>query len=328
MSKRRFLTALGIVATALGLFLLYRVVRRYDFAEVAAAVGNAPLWAIASTVTFAVGSFSAMTLMEWLAVRYTRQRVTLRRIARTTVAALGIGHSIGLVALSSGAVRYRMYHRAGLSALAVGEIVIFSGLTVGLGLAAVGGIALLWRGGDVLSEPLGIPQAIIDGIGWAALGGVVGYIALCAFAPRVWRFWSFHFRLPSLGTACAQAAAGTMNLACVSGALYFALKGFTTVDYPTAATLYVGSDVSALVGHVPGGWGVFEYIVTEALDDPNVIAGIVVFRAIYFLAPLAIGLVLFVADEITGRRTPTGKRTRRKGSGEDKKKRSMSVQAA
>jgi hypothetical protein len=325
MNKRRFLSALGVVATAVGIFLLYRVLRRYDFGEVAAAVANAPLWAIALTVAFTVGSFAAMTFMEWLAVRYTREHVSVRRIAKTTVAALGIGHSIGLVALSSGAVRLRMYQRAGLSALAVGEIVIFSGLTVGLGLASVGGMALLWRGGDVLAEPLGIPQGVIYAIGWAAVGGVAGYIALCAFAPRVWRFWSFHFRLPSVGTACAQAAAGTMNLACVSGALYAALLAFTAIDYPTAATLYVGSDVSALVGHVPGGWGVFEYIVTEAVDDPKVIASVVVFRAIYFLMPLAIGLTLFVADEIAGRNRPVGNEEREP---KDRKKRSVSAQAA
>jgi hypothetical protein len=325
MKKRHFLSALGVVATALGLFLLYRVLRRYDFGEVAAAVSDAPLWAIALTVAFTIGSFTAMAVMEWLAVRYTREHVSVRRIVRTTVAALGIGHSIGLVALSSGAVRLRMYQRAGLSALAVGEIVIFSGLTVGLGLASVGGMALLWRGGDVLAEPLGIPQGVIDAIGWAAVGGVAGYIVLCAFAPRVWRFWSFHFRLPSFGTACAQAVAGTMNLACVSGALYAALLAFTRIDYPTAATLYVGSDVSALVGHVPGGWGVFEYIVTEAIDDPKVIASVVVFRTIYFLMPLCAGLVLFVSDEIAGRKTPAGDEKREPNG---RKKRPVSAQAA
>lgn len=327
MSKRRLLTALGIVATALGLFLLYRVLRRYDFAEVAVAVTSAPIWAVGLTVAFTVGSFAAMAVMEWLAVRYTRQHVSTPRIAKTAVAALGIGHSIGLVALSSGAVRYRMYQRAGLTPLAIGEVVLFSGLTVGLGLASVGGMALLWRGGDILSEPLGIPQGVIHAIGWAALAGVAAYIAVCAFAPRIWRFWNFHFRLPSFGTACGQALAGTMNLACVSGALYAALRGFAAVDYPTAATLYVGSDVSALIGHVPGGWGVFEYIVTEALDDPNVIASVVLFRAIYFLMPLAIGLVLFTVDEVTGRRGRAAG-TRRSRHGKKDKKKTISAQAA
>jgi uncharacterized membrane protein YbhN (UPF0104 family) len=309
-----------VLATALGLFLLYRVLRRYDFAEVADAVTSAPLWAILSAIGFTAGSFAAMALMEWLAVRYTGQKVSVRRICRTAVAALGIGHSVGLVALSSGGVRYRMYRRVNVEPLAIGEIVLFSGLTVGLGLATVGGAALLWRGGDLLAEPLGITPGILHATGFAALSGVIAYLLVCIFAPRVWRFGSFHFRLPTPATAVAQTISGAINLTCVSAALYCCLRGFVSVDYPTAAVLYVGSDVSALLGHVPGGWGVFEYIVTESIDDPKVIAGVVLFRAIYFLLPLAVGLVTLLSDEI-GRR-----RARARGDGE---KRSVSsAQAA
>jgi uncharacterized membrane protein YbhN (UPF0104 family) len=322
MTKRRILSLVGVVATALGLYLLYRVLRRYDFAEVVDAVTSAPLWAILSAVGFTAGSFAAMALMEWLAVRYTGQKVSVRRIARTAVAALGIGHSIGLVALSSGGIRYRMYRRVNVKPLAVGEIVLFSGLTVGLGLATVGGVALLWRGGDLLAEPLGITPGVLHGLGWTALAAVVAYLLVCMLAPRVWRFGNFHFRLPSPGTAVAQSMAGATNLACVSAALYCCLRGFVTIDYPTAAVLYVGSDVSALVGHVPGGWGVFEYIVTESIDDPNVIAGVVLFRAIYFLLPLSVGLITLLSDEV-GRR-----RTRSRGDGEKRKRSVSSAQAA
>jgi uncharacterized membrane protein YbhN (UPF0104 family) len=323
MTKRRILSVLGVVATALGLYLLYRVMRRYDFAEVADAVTSAPLWAILSAVAFTAGSFASMALMEWLAVRYTRQKVSVRRIVRTAVAALGIGHSIGFVALSSGGVRYRMYRRVDVEPLAIGEIVLFSGLTVGLGLATVGGVALLWRGGDLLAEPLGIPPGVLDALGWAALSAVAGYLLVCLFAPPVWRFGKFHFRLPTPATAVAQTISGAANLACVSAALYCCLRGFATLDYPTAAALYVGSDVSALVGHVPGGWGVFEYIVTESLADPRVIAGVVLFRAIYFLLPLAIGLITLLSDEV-GRR-----RARTRGDDDEQRKRSVSsAQAA
>jgi uncharacterized membrane protein YbhN (UPF0104 family) len=322
MTKRRILSVVGVLATALGLYLLYRVLRRYDFAEIADAVTSAPLWAILSAVAFTAGSFVAMACMEWLAVRYTGSKVSVRRIVRTAVAALGIGHSVGFVALSSGGVRYRMYRRVNVEPLAIAEIVLFSGLTVGLGLSSVGGVALLARGGDILAEPLGIAPGVVDALGWTALGAVAAYLLVCLLAPPVWRFGRFHFRLPTPGTAVAQTIAGTVNLACVSAALYCCLRGFVAIEYPTAAVLYVGSDVSALVGHVPGGWGVFEYIVTEAIDDANVIAGVVLFRAIYFLLPLAVGLILLLTDEI-GRR-----RARARGEDRKRKRSVSSAQAA
>lgn len=301
MNHNKFLTGLGIAATGLGLYLLYRVFQQYDPGQVADAVGSAPLGAIAEAVLFTAGSFSAIAAMEWLAVRYAEKRVAPARIARTAVAALGIGHCIGLLALSSGAVRYRMYSRVGFDAVAVGKVVVFSGITVGLGLACVGSAALLLRG-HILAKLIGIGTGPVHLIGWAALAAVAGYIALCAVAPDRFRFWNLQLRLPDWKTACAQAALGSLDLLFVSAALHSALRAFAHVDYPSTAALYVGSDVSALVGHVPGGWGVFEYIVTQALSGPKVVAGVVVFRTAYFLVPFVVGMAVFAYDELAGRR--------------------------
>lgn len=304
MAHNKFLTVLGIAATGVGLYLLYRVFQRYDPETVIRSVGAAPLDAIVESMVFTFGSFVAITGMEGLAVRYAEKRVAPSRIARTAVAAIGIGHCIGLLALSSGAVRYRMYSRVGFDAVAVGEVVVFSGLTVGLGLACIGGTALLLRG-DIVANLLSIGNGLVRIIGLTALASVAGYVLLCAFARGCCRFWRFRLRLPSWTTACAQVAFGSTDLLFVSAALYSALRGFATVDYPSTAALYVGSDVAALIGHVPGGWGVFEYVVTQALSGSNVVAGVVVFRAVYFLLPFAVGATLFLYDELAGRRAVT-----------------------
>jgi uncharacterized membrane protein YbhN (UPF0104 family) len=59
--------------------------------------------------------------------------------------------------------------------------------------------------------------------------------------------------------------------------------------------------MTALIGHVPGGWGVLEYITTTSLSGGEVLAGIVLFRAVYYLVPLLLGLVVFLVDEIVSR---------------------------
>jgi hypothetical protein len=301
MNKNRLLTALGVAATGVGLYLLYRVLHRYDPANIAHAIRAAPMYLIAESVAFTIGSFAAIAAMEWLAVRYTEKRVAPTRVVRTAIAALGIGHCIGLVALSSGAIRYRMYNRAGLDAVAVGEVVLFSGITVALGLASIGGAALLLRG-DVLAKLLHLGDAPLKIAGWAALAVVIGYILLCAFARGCCTFWRFRLRLPTWTTACTQAVFGSLDLLFVAAALYSSLRWVAAIDYPTAASLYIGSDVSALVGHVPGGWGVFEYIVTQALRGPEVVAGVVLFRTVYFLLPFGAGASIFLYDELAGRR--------------------------
>lgn len=307
MSRQIILTAVGIAATCLGLFLLYRVFQKNDPGEVIAVIGSVPAAVVGLALLLTVCSFACIATLELLAVRYAigrpaPQKVPLARVAATAVAAIGIGHAIGLAALSSGAIRYRMYSRSGLKLITVGKIVAFSGFSVASGYALVGGTALLWRG-EFLAPLLGIDPAAVHAVAAVTLGALLTYLLLCAFLRRTVTIRQHRFRLPSLRLALGQVAFSGANLLCVAGVLYMALRSFTAADYPVVALLYVGSDMSAVVGHVPGGWGLLEYIVTNALsDDSQVISGIVLFRAVYYLVPLFVGLLVFVIDELRARR--------------------------
>jgi uncharacterized membrane protein YbhN (UPF0104 family) len=303
MSRHTFLSALGIAATLLGAYLLYRVVRRYDMGEIVDALTAVPASTILMVVLFTVVGYIFLTAAECLAVRYTRQPVSTGRVARTAVAALGIGHSIGFAALSSGAVRYRMYRRAGLDFPAVGRVILFSGVTVSLGLGFVGSIALLWHSTE-LARLIDVSQAALLALAAVALLLIAAYLAACALRSRRLKIRHFHLEVPSFGVACGQLLLGSGHLLSVAAVRYASLRSFTDADYPTVAALYVGADMSALVGHVPGGWGLIEYIVTSALEGPQLLAGLIIFRAGYYLLPLVVGIGVFVVDEVSGRRSP------------------------
>jgi hypothetical protein len=302
MRRQAFLSALGVGASLLGLYLLYRVVRRYDMDEIISAVTSVPASTIVLTLLFTVLAYVFLIGAEYLAVRYTRRPVSFGRVARTAIAALGIGHSIGIAALSSGAVRYRMYARAGLDLASVGRVLLFSGFTVALGIATVGSLALFWHSAQ-LSALVGVSPTALMAVATVGLLAVALYLVICALKPRRFHIRRFHVDVPSLGLACGQIFFGSAYLLSVAAVLYAALRSFTEADYPTVAALYVGADMSALIGHVPGGWGVIEYIITSALEGPQLLAGLIIFRAAYYLMPLAVGVAVFVLDEVAGRRT-------------------------
>ena len=301
MGRHTFLSALGVAASLIGLYLLYRVIRRYDMGEVVNALGTVPPSTIVLALLFTIVGYLFLFGAEYLAVRYTGQPVTVARVARTAVAALGIGHSIGLSALSSGAVRYRMYGRAGMKLPEVGRVILFSAVTVALGLGFVGSMALIWHS-EELARLTDVPPLALMALAAAALSGIAGYLLLCAFGADRLKIRHFHLDVPSFRVACAQLFFGSGHLLSVAAVLYASLRSFTEADYATLAALYVGADMSALVGHVPGGWGLIEYIVTSALEGPHLLAGLIVFRASYYLVPLAIGIGIFVVDEVSGRR--------------------------
>jgi uncharacterized membrane protein YbhN (UPF0104 family) len=288
---------LGVAAALFGAWLLYRVLGRYDASEIFGALEKLGAVDIALAIFFTVLSFAFLSLGEFCAVHHAGQKVAIRRIARTAIAAIGIGHAVGLAALSSGAIRYRMYRKAGVHLIDLGKIMLFSGLTVFAGMAVVGGIAMLAQP-DAIAALLGWDASMLRVIGGVLLLVAAGYVALCALDLRAVRIKKLSLSLPHWRLAVVQLFAGAGNYASIAACLYACLRPFGEADYPTVATLYVGSDATALIGHVPGGWGVLEYVLTAALHQPHIIAGVLVFRTIYYLVPLFVGLGVFAQDEL------------------------------
>jgi uncharacterized membrane protein YbhN (UPF0104 family) len=297
---------LGVAAALFGAWLLYRVLGRYDAGEILGTLEKLGIVDVVLALLFAGLSFAFLSVGEICAVRFARQPVGVRRVVRTTIAAIGIGHAVGLAAFSSGAIRYRMYGRAKVALPDLGKIMLFAGFTVAAGMAVVGGIAMVAQP-RAITELLGLDLFEVRAIGIFLLALVGGYIALCALGLRAIRVRTVQLALPSWKLAAAQTLAGAGNYASIAACLYACLRPFAQAGYPTVATLYVGSDATALIGHVPGGWGVLEYVLTHALDQPHVIAGVLVFRTIYYLVPLFVGLGLFLQDEFSGLRARRGK---------------------
>lgn len=308
MTRRHILFALSIIAALLGAYLFYGVLQRYEFRDIVQSLQSTSTLDVALALVLTAGSFACISMMEVLAVRYAERgarsgapAISLARIWRTALGALGVGHSLGLSALSSGAIRYRMYGRRGLGLTAIGEIVVFSGISVALGLGFVGGIALLWHG-ETLARILELSPASVQAIGGGGLAMCAVYIAACALALPPLRIVRYRLRLPDWRVAMGQLLFSSLNYVCVGGVLYSALASFANVPYADVAALFVGSELSAIIAHVPGSWGVLEYVFASSFPGHGVVTGLLVFRAIYYLLPLFVGFAVWLADEIGGRR--------------------------
>ena len=95
-----------------------------------------------------------------LGVRYAGRPLPYRRTALASFCALSLGHTIGLAALSSGTIRFRFYSRWGLSAGQCAAVIAFCAATVVLGLASLGGAALLLDTARA-SAILGLDQRVV-----------------------------------------------------------------------------------------------------------------------------------------------------------------------
>lgn len=301
-SHRAWRPVLGAAVLVLAGFLLYRVLHRYSFDEIVDSVRQIPAWRLALAGLFAAGSYACLTLFDTLAVRYVGKRLRYRYIAMTSFSALSIGHNIGFAALSSGAIRYRLYARRGLDFATVARIIAFCALTVGLGLTILAGAALCLAPG-LAAELLRLSRAAAIGAGIACLAAAAGYLLLCARLRRPLHLWKWQVELPTLRLALAQAVVGPLNFALVAACLHQLLAGIADVAYPGVATAYVLANVAALVSHVPGGLGVIESVVVLLLPGERLIGALIAFRLVYYLLPLPLGALTLLAAELFGSRT-------------------------
>lgn len=287
--------AAGLVAVA-GV-LIYRTLSGYDFDEVVASIAEVPTLNLALAGLFAAASYVCLTGFDYLAVRYAGHPLPYRKVALASFTALSLGHNIGFAAMSSGAIRYRFYSRWGLGAEEVAKVILFCGLTVGLGLAVLGGLALVIRP-RLASEVVGLSPLASFTLGAGCLAAAAAYVAVAGLVRGTLKIRSWTLELPTLKLALAQVAIGPLNFACVAASLHQAITGLADVDYLSVASVYVIANVATIVSHVPGGLGVIESVVVYLLPQAGLIGAVLIFRFVYFLVPLAMGGALLCVSEL------------------------------
>jgi hypothetical protein len=302
---------IGLLAAALALagFLLYRTLGRYELEELVRSVRAVSGSKLLLAGLFAAAGYLCQTLFDWLGLRYAGRPLAFRRAALASFVSLSIGHNLGFAALSSGAIRYRFYSRWGLDGPEVARVILFCGITVGLGLAALGGIAILLRP-DLAQDMLRVERPVVLGVGGAFLAFPAAWLCLAATLRRPLGLGRWSLRMPTLRLAAAQLALGPLNFAFVAASLHQTISAVADLPYLATACVYVIGNIATLVTHVPGGLGIIESAVIFLLPHADLIGAVLVFRFVYFLVPLGVGSALFAAAELRWRSGAAAARSR------------------
>jgi len=288
--------AVTLVAVLGGGYLLYRNLSRYSLAELMQSIYAIPLSDGLIAFGFVMLSYLSLAGFDGTALAYVGKRIAAPKVLLTSFTALSIGHNVGVSLLSSAAVRYRFYSRWGLSAAQVGQLVVFCGFTVALGIASLAGITLLIPFGEARTFGF-LDPAAVTAIGLAALVFPLAYLLAARFLPRRIHFWKWDVRVPDWRLALAQIVIGTMNFTFVAASLFFLLRHSTDVSFINVASGYAVANVLAIISHVPGGLGVLEAGLVYALPGDVPFGVLIAFRILYFFIPLSLGLPLFLLSE-------------------------------
>jgi phosphatidylglycerol lysyltransferase len=297
--------ALSSVAVfAIALWVLHRSLAQFTLADVQRALHRTPWPAITAAVVTSTLSYWVLTGFDSLAARHVGIHLPYRRIALASFISQAISHSTGFAALTGSSIRYRLYSSAGISAADVARIVTFCALTFGLGAAFIVTAAMLLEPRPV-GIAMGLSGSAVRAIGLALISGLVVYAGLTLGGTRRFSLGSWRIALPSWRMTAAQTLLAVIDLALAAAALYFLLPPVAKPSFVAFVGLFSVAIFAGVVSHVPGGLGVFEGLMVVMLPQipaTHVLGSLILYRALYNLAPLVIASALLGITELLQRR--------------------------
>lgn len=278
--------------------------REVDWPEIGAALRRYPPWTLALALGLATLSHGLYSTYDLIGRHQTGHRVPAREVIGVGLVSYAFNLNLGSL-IGGVAFRYRLYSRLGLDAPTITRVLGLSLLTNWLGYLFVAGVVfLVWP----LSPP---PDWKIDGGGLRLLGGgllavSLLYLAACGFAKRrTWQIRGHELTLPPARIALLQWGLSSLNWMVIAATVCTLLQ--FRIDYPSVLGVLLVAAIAGVITHVPAGLGVIEVVfvtlLSHRLPQPALLAGLLAYRAVYYLLPLLGASLLFMLIETRARRS-------------------------
>lgn len=297
--RRTFVILATIAVAALGLTALYRLLHTVRPHEIRAAFGALSPGQIAGALLFTAISYLMLTYYDRFALAVIGRKLTWRTYGLASFTSYALSHNLGLALLTGGSARYRIYSAAGLGAGEVGSVIALAGFSFWNGIFLLAALAAIASGHAMpfLSHTLS-PH-------WLHLAGLVA-LMLCLVPPLLvplgvkavdvagWRT-----PVPGPAQSAAMTAIAILDMTAASAALFVLLPAPDPALYPAFILGYSLAIITAFISHVPGGLGVFEAVMIATIpgDKAQLLAALLVYRAVYYFLPLLFAALLLAWRE-------------------------------
>jgi len=291
----------SITMIAVAAVVLYNMLREIDFGDVIDAVEAVDKHDVGKAAIFVVAGYFVLTVYDLFALRTIGHAgVPYRVAALAGFTSYAVGHNVGASAFTGAAVRYRIYSAYGLSAVDVAKLCFIAGLTFWLGNATVLGLGIVIapQAASAIDQ---LPPLVNRVLALAIVGMVAAYVAWVWKTPRVVGRHNWLVTLPNGPLTLLQIAVGIVDLGCCAAAMYMLVPDEPYIGFVTLAVIFVAATLLGFASHSPGGLGVFDAAMLVALwrfDTKDLLAGLLLFRLLYYIVPFAISLAILGGREV------------------------------
>lgn len=282
------------------IWLLSKELKHYNIHEIRAAVTHIPVWRLWVAAGLTVFNYLILIGYDYLAIRAIQHPLPFSKISLASFTGFATSYNFGAI-LGGTSVRYRLYSAWGLSAVEILQLVIMLGTTYWVGVFALAGVVFI-------TQPFPIPASLhlpfdnVQPLGYILLATAACYTSLTFIRKSPIVIKGIKIQLPKTGMTLLQLAVSAADLVLVGVILYTILAPDLSVGYVEFLGIFLMATVTVVLSHVPGGVGVFELVILSLVasqSSDTILAGLLVFRVIYYLLPLFGALILLALHELS-----------------------------
>ncbi|MEO8438649.1 MAG: bifunctional lysylphosphatidylglycerol flippase/synthetase MprF [Spartobacteria bacterium] len=289
----------GIVIFAAALWALDRDFRHVHWHELSSYIDRLPADRIVLAAGATLLSYLFLACSDFLGQKYVRQKLKFGAVALVSFISYAFSMNLGAAVVSGGAVRMRLYSALGLRTGEVARLIGFCAVAGICGQALLSGLVFTFY-------PMAVPRAVPFpthttlplGVALLAFLAAIGGLALRG-RPIVLRSW--RVELPSVRLLAGATLTSALDWSCAVTTLIALLPTMPGVTWGHLVQIILLAHIAGVASTVPGGLGVFEYVVVSLLPasapHAEVLGGLIAYRAVYYLIPFATATVLLGGRE-------------------------------
>ena len=294
-----------LVVLVVALVVLYGELRQYRYHDLTRAVFAMPRRSVLEALGFTAIAYAMLPWYDAIALSYIGRPLPLHRVAFSSFISYGLSQTLGFPLVTGSSVRYRFWSAWGLSTSEITQAVSFVGATFVLGLIFLSGVVFLLEPATTM-QLIGLPDGILRPVGVILLATVAAYLAWSAVQRTPVRVRGWEFPIPSLRVTALQLGIAAADWAAAGAVLYALLPAANGLKFLPFLGAFLLAQFAGQISHVPGGVGVFETLMVLLLKPylpvTSALGALVAFRAIYYLVPFALSLLLLAGYETARQR--------------------------
>lgn len=306
--RRLVAPALTVAVCALLLMVFEHLSHAVNYKSVVHQLHGLPIDAWAGALFATLLSYAALVGRDGVGLRHLNARVPRSVLWVGATVASALGNATGFGALTGGAVRCRVYGSAGITPAQVGQLTLFTSVTLALALALMTAIGMMGAS-SALAGMMHLRPAVLQGVGAFVIAIFAAMIALCGSASKTLQSrWAWlAVTIPTRRDLVSQFLLAAIDVSAAALALWSVLPQ-TQVGFGVFIAVFSAAMLLGMIGHTPGGVGVFEaammFSLKSSVSAPDLLAALLAYRAIYFGLPLIVStavLALFEGRALQGR---------------------------